>query len=819
MAGLRARALVVAVLALLGAALAWPTSTGAEPAAPREDQQALPFTGLSNPRGVEVDQAGNVYVVDSGNDRVLKMTAGTGTQVVLGFTGLVEPQSVAVDTAGNVYVSDSTLDAVFKLPVGGGAQVTHATVDQPEGIEIDAAGNLFVTSDFEVFKQAAGSTTQTLVYSGGSIRDVAVDRAGNVFAADDLEPGIVRIPAGGGPATLLPVSSPRAIAVDPAGDLFATNDTSVVKFTAFGGSPSTLPFTDLSTAQGIAVDDFGSVYVTTASPAAVRKLPLGFGTQSSRNLGWNPGGVAVDAAGNLYVADTAHNRVAKLPAGGGAEVTLGFTGLSGPNGVAVDVAGNVFVADTLNNRVLKLPPVGSQSTIGFTGLAAPEAVAVDALGNVYVADTDNNRILKLPIGGGPQVTLGFSLLFGPMGLAVDRIGDVYVADTVNSRVLRLPAGGGSQVTLPFIGISFPSYVAVDADRNVYISNGVVLELAGGAQEQLTLGFTGLSGPTGVAVGADGTVHVGDPGNQRVASLTVFPPELRVTTSPAVAADITVDGIQRDSWGLNWAQFPLGPHQVCFGEVLGFVKPPCQTPTLSLGSVSNVQGTYTPNGYLRVLTSPAVASTISVDGVPRNDWGLWAEVAPGTYNVCFGNVAGRNVPSCRNVTVVAGATATTTGTFTTNAAAPGPTESFGYLRAVTNPASAAMISVDGVWRDNWGLNWVKLPVGAHEVCFGPAPNLTAPSCQNVVVTSGNTNVVTGTYVAKGFLRVLTSPAVHGAIFVNGEIANAWGMWTAKPAGTYNVCFGAVPGRVTPPCQPAVSVTSGNTTTITGIYAPA
>jgi len=72
--------------------------------------------------------------------------------------------------------------------------------------------------------------------------------------------------------------------------------------------------------------------------------------------------------------------------------------------------------------------------------------------------------------------------------------------------------------------------------------------------------------------------------------------------------------------------------------------------------------------------------------------------------------------------------------------------------------------------------------------------------------------------KGFLRVNTSPALHGAVYVNREVANDWGMWTSKAPGTYEVCFGPVPGYVTPACQTGVAVTSGNTTTITGTYTP-
>ena len=66
----------------------------------------LPFTGLSGPLGVAVDTAGNLYVADTFNNRVLKLAAGSSTPTVLPFTGLSAPRAVAVDTAGNLYVTD-----------------------------------------------------------------------------------------------------------------------------------------------------------------------------------------------------------------------------------------------------------------------------------------------------------------------------------------------------------------------------------------------------------------------------------------------------------------------------------------------------------------------------------------------------------------------------------------------------------------------------------------------------------------------------------------------------------------------------------------
>jgi serine/threonine-protein kinase len=76
----------------------------------------LPFTDLKSPQGVAVDTAGNLYVADFDNNRVLKLAAGATEPTVLPFTDLHHPVGVAVDTAGNIYVTDNLKRLVLKLP-------------------------------------------------------------------------------------------------------------------------------------------------------------------------------------------------------------------------------------------------------------------------------------------------------------------------------------------------------------------------------------------------------------------------------------------------------------------------------------------------------------------------------------------------------------------------------------------------------------------------------------------------------------------------------------------------------------------------------
>jgi len=292
--------------------------------------------------------------------------------------------------------------------------------------------------------------------------------------------------------------------------------------------------------------------------------------------------------------------------------------------------------------------------------------------------------------------------------------------------------------------------------------------------------------------------------------------LRVVSSPAVPTQVLVDGVPMDSWGLQWVKMPAGSYTVSFTDVQGFSTPADQTVSVVDGATTVVTGSFVERGWLRVSTSPAVPSTISVDGVAMNDFGVWTDVEAGSYEVCYGDVADYTAPGCETVSVSAGATTEVTGTFVSDPGAAGPT-GHGYLRVTTSPAVPAQILVDGVAADTWGLNWVKVAPGAHTVSFTDVEGYTTPGDQAVTVIAGDTTLVTGTYLQRGTLQVTTSPAVAGTISVDGMPRDDWGMWTHLPAGSYEVCYGDVAGYVTPGCE-TVSVTAGALTPATGVFTP-
>jgi len=317
--------------------------------------------------------------------------------------------------------------------------------------------------------------------------------------------------------------------------------------------------------------------------------------------------------------------------------------------------------------------------------------------------------------------------------------------------------------------------------------------------------------------------------------TVSPSLMRVTTNngsgQGVGAQIVVDGEIRNTWGLNWFEISDGPHEICFTDVEGFDTPSCITQSVGPGGVLDVEGLYMRRGTLRVTTLPAVASTISVDGFPRNDWGVWVDVPPGSYNVCFGNAPNlQYIGLCESASVTAGNTTFVTSGSLFSIQGAGEPPPWGMLRVKTeidtNPAAGvpSQILVNNVIRDRWGLNWMKLPPDSYSIRFTDVQGLTTPTNMSVAIVNGQTRSRTAVFEQRGWLRVWQpSDPVGGTIYVRdlsepnkGLIArDAWGMWTDYPPGDYEVCWGPVAGKTAPPCE-SVTVVAGETTVVARVY---
>ncbi len=243
----------------------------------------LPFSGLINPAGVAVSSAGDVFVADSDNNRVVDLPSGSGSQVTKPFTGLFSPVGIAVDSSGGLFVTDTNNSRVVDQPrmTTGDTPLPFNGLRTPVGIAVDGAGDVFVTDTFsrQVLELPAGSTSQmTLPFTGlGDPWGVAVDSAGDVYTTDSLNNEVLELPAG-------------------------------------SSTQMTLPFTGLRNPTGLAVDAGGDVYVADTGNNRVLELPNGSTSQVTLPFsGLNgPVGVALDSARDVFIVDSADNRVLEL---------------------------------------------------------------------------------------------------------------------------------------------------------------------------------------------------------------------------------------------------------------------------------------------------------------------------------------------------------------------------------------------------------------------------------------------------------------------------------------------------------------------------
>jgi len=280
-------------------------------------QTTVPATGLGTPSDVKVDAAGDVFIVDGNNNRVVEVAA-SGPQITV-FTGnfaLNNPRGVAVDGAGDVFIADYGNSRVVEVPAGGGVQSTVGS-----GLSLPYA--------------------------------VAVDGAGDVFIADYGNHRVVKVTPSG-VQTTVPTSGticPQGLAVDGAGDIFISDSCTLplVLEVAPGGIQSTLSFSSLEFPWGLAVDGAGDVFIADSELSQVVELPARCASSACQiTVGsglLNPRGMAVDGVGDVFIADFSNSRVLEVnrsqpPTLSFAPTVQGNTSADSPKSVTAQNIGN-----------------------------------------------------------------------------------------------------------------------------------------------------------------------------------------------------------------------------------------------------------------------------------------------------------------------------------------------------------------------------------------------------------------------------------------------------------------------------------------------
>jgi len=284
----------------------------------------------------------------------------------------------------------------------------------------------------------------------------------------------------------------------------------------------------------------------------------------------------------------------------------------------------------------------------------------------------------------------------------------------------------------------------------------------------------------------------------VATVTVPDGILKVLLNPAVPGMIYVNGDWTTRWGVENLPLPPGDYEISFGPAVGYVPPPARMVTVESGQMTTITAEYVEMAVLRVMTSPEVPSTIYVDGIARNDWGLWVCVPAGTYTVSFGAVSDYLPPEPVIVTLEPGQYEEVVGQFMSSPEAPGPDPStYGLLRVTMSPAVPLTICVDGIWRTQFGIDWLKMSPGVHEISCDGIPFYGGLEPTSIIIVAGATTYFNLSVSTNPVIRIQTNPSVPTTMFVNGIARSLWGLWVEVPSAQwYEVSYGAVAGFVTP-----------------------
>jgi sugar lactone lactonase YvrE len=544
--------------------------------------------GFSYPTGIAVDGAGNIYI-SSANDNTVQQIKPVGDYFIspalpagLSFnntTGVISGTPTAASPATNYTVTAYNSSGSGSTMVNIKVNALTISYSGPQTYTAGAAVTPLAPTVVSGVVAAPGYGSQVIFSAAfADPQGVAIDAAGNVYVADATSKTVYKVPAGGGTPQSIATgfNFPHNIAVDALGNVYVADGGAhaIYKIPLSGGvygSQVQIGGSGFSNPIGIAVDAAGNIYVGDAGSNLVMKIPLGggtYGTPFSIGSGFSgPLGIAVDAAGNVYVADTNNNEVKKIPLAGGTygtPVPLG-SGFTLPDGVAVDASGNVYVSDYGNDE-LKEIPAGSNTPVVIRGVNAGdqlEGIAVDGAGNVYDADSSNGfgspvGIIELkPLGGYYINALPAGLSFNNttgiisgtttaaspatnytvtaynnsgsgstmVNIKVNALTISYsgpqtytagaavtpLAPTVVSGVVAAP-GYGSQVIFS-AAFADPQGVAIDAAGNVYVADATSKTVykvpAGGGTPQSIA--TGFNFPHNIAVDALGNVYVADGG--------------------------------------------------------------------------------------------------------------------------------------------------------------------------------------------------------------------------------------------------------------------------------------------------------------------
>ena len=571
---------------------------------------------LGFPVGIATDAAGNVYIADAGNNVVrfvnvgsnntISTVAGTGTAGYSGDDGqatsalLNYPAAVAVDSSNNLYIADTenavirTVNANHAINTiigdhgygfgGDGGPALQATLTNPFGLAVDAAGDVWVADYWNnrIRMYAVANGNFNTVVGNGSVYDglaatsaslyfprgPALDSQGNLYITDEgnnrirevnATTGIISTVAGmnvpcpqstqacgdGGPATSAGFYNPHSVNLDPTDTYMNIADTGNNKLR------------QVNTGTGI---------VSTIAGTGVAGFTGDGGPASAAEIN-SPRAPSYDSLGNLYFVDTSNHRVRKIDKTTGIITTVvgsggfaaqnqgcgngGYSGDGGPAtsatlqcplGMAIDANDNIYIADYLNSAIRKvdaktqiITTVVGTGTPGYTGdngpasaatLSYPDRVSVNGAGNLFISDTGNNVVRRVDAGTQIITTFVGSGAFGfsgdggaalsaalaePTGVVVTNAGDLYLGDLLNNRIRKVTLNSAVTFSLSTVAFGNQAINSTSSPQMLMVTNsgdaplGISNVTVTSASDAFALG-TNTCGTT-VAVGAQCAIGI------------------------------------------------------------------------------------------------------------------------------------------------------------------------------------------------------------------------------------------------------------------------------------------------------------------------